>query len=164
MQLLDQLAYLPDDILVKVDRASMAHGLEVRVPFLDHEVVELSWRLPMHLKRRAGQGKWILRQVLERYVPRSLLERPKKGFGVPLAAWLRGPLRAWAGELLAEPRLRSEGFLEPGPILQRWEEHLEGGRNWHFHLWDVLMFEAWLEKEREHAPLTAARLDAVVAF
>lgn len=159
MQLLDQLTYLPDDILAKVDRASMAHGLEVRVPFLDYQVVELAWRIPMELRLREGKGKWILRQVLERHVPKSLTERPKKGFGVPIGAWLRGPLREWAEELLDERRLEQEGLLRPEPIRRRWREHLEGGRNWHYHLWDVLMLQAWLEARRP--PSTAATAAAV---
>lgn len=142
---LDSVGYLPDDILVKLDRASMGVSLEARVPLLDHRVIEFAWRTPLALKLRHGTSKWLLRQVLYKYVPRPLVERPKQGFGMPIAEWLRGPLRDWAEALLDEGRLRDQGMLEPRPIRQKWAEHVSGETRWDYHLWTVLMFQAWMD-------------------
>jgi len=149
MSYLDLVTYLPDDILVKVDRAAMAVSLETRVPLLDHRVVEFAWRIPAELKLRGGRSKHLLRAVLERYVPRSLFERPKMGFGVPIDHWLRGPLREWAEHLLDPATLRAQGFFAVDPIRQAWAEHLEGRRSNQYPLWVILMFQAWLEHQHE---------------
>jgi len=148
MMLLDSITYLPDDILTKVDRAAMGVSLETRVPFLDHRVVELAWRLPLRMKIRDGQGKWALRQVLYNYVPKELIERPKAGFAIPVGVWLRGPLREWAEELLDAKRLEEEGYLNSPMIQEVWQQHLSGCYDWTSRLWTVLMFQAWLEKNR----------------
>ncbi len=146
MQLVDSLTYLPDDILTKVDRATMAVALEARVPLLNHQVVEFAWRLPLELKLRDGQSKWALRQVLYRHVPRALVDRPKQGFSIPLAAWLRGALRDWAETMLAPSALAEDGLLNPVPIRHAWAEHISGRRDHAHALWAVLMFQAWRER------------------
>lgn len=146
---IDLQCYLSDDILVKVDRAAMAVSLETRVPMLDHRVVEFAWRLPPRFKVRGGVGKWVLRELLYRQVPRALVDRPKQGFNVPLQHWLRGVLRPWAEALLDAERLRAEGFFDPAPIRAAWEAHLAHKGNYQYALWNVLMFQSWLEQKQQ---------------
>jgi asparagine synthase (glutamine-hydrolysing) len=145
MMYVDARTYLPDDILVKVDRASMGVSLECRAPFLDHRVAELAWRMPLSAKVSNGQGKRVLRDVLYRHVPQSLVERPKMGFGVPIDTWLRGPLREWAADLLSPERLHRDGMFHEPSVTQKWREHQQGSRNWQYLLWDVLMYQAWAD-------------------
>ena len=142
----DLVSYLPDDILTKVDRASMAVGLEARVPLLDHNLVEFAWSLPLNLKLRHNSSKWLLRQVLYRHVPRRLIERPKMGFGVPIGRWLRGPLRQWAEDLLSPDRLRRQGYLHVDPVRRVWRQHLDGRANREHELWNILIFQQWTAK------------------
>ncbi len=145
----DAMTYLPDDILCKVDRAAMGVGLETRVPFLDPDVADLAWRLPLEMKVRGAQGKWALRQVLYRHVPKELIERPKSGFAIPIGQWLRGPLRGWAEALLDPVRMHGQGYLDPAPIQRAWKEHLAGGRSHTEKIWTILMFQAWLQEQSE---------------
>lgn len=145
MMAVDTLTYLPDDILAKVDRAAMSVSLETRVPFLDSRVIDFAWRLPLHQKVRDGQGKWLLRQLLYRHVPRELVERPKQGFGVPIEHWLRGPLRDWAEDLLSPAALAADSMLDPVPIRAMWQRHLSG-KNVQHALWNVLMYQAWRKR------------------
>jgi asparagine synthase (glutamine-hydrolysing) len=158
MMLVDTVTYLPDDILAKVDRATMGVSLEGRLPFLDHRVIDFAWRLPLSWKVRGTEGKWLLRQVLYRYVPQALIERPKMGFGVPIGAWLRGPLSEWANELLDERRLRADGLLDPSLIGVKWREHLSGVQDQQYLLWPILMLHAWMDEQL--APFRGAELVA----
>jgi len=148
MMYLDLITYLPDDILAKVDRASMGASLESRAPFLDHKVVELAWKIPLEMKIRNGQGKWILRKLLYNYVPKELLDRPKTGFGVPIEKWLKTSLRGWAESLIGESQLLSDGFFNPNIVRKMWDEHLNGTRNRQHVMWNILMFQSWLENQR----------------
>jgi asparagine synthase (glutamine-hydrolysing) len=143
----DSVSYLPDDIFVKVDRAAMAVGLETRAPLADHRLVEFAWRIPALFNHQHGRGKRLLRRVLDKFVPAAIIERPKMGFGVPIDQWLRGPLRDWAESLLGEERLKRQGFVDPGAVRKKWQEHQQGDRHWHYLLWDILMFQAWLDAQ-----------------
>ena len=156
MMYLDMMSYLPDDILVKVDRAAMAVSLETRLPLLDHRLVSFALSLPLSILRAENETKWPLRQLLYKHVPRGLVERPKMGFGVPIDAWLRGALRDWAEALLDERRLRDDGLFRPEPIRRAWSEHLSGRRNNQYLLWDVLMFQSWREAQQDASATVAA--------
>ena len=146
MMFRDIQSYLTDDILCKVDRAAMSVSLETRVPFLDHKIVELAWRIPLSMKIKGSEGKSILRKILYKNVPKSLIERPKAGFSIPLAQWLRDPLREWAEALLDPSRIDNEGYLNSSYIQVIWHEHLEGKKNWTNRLWSILMFQSWLDQ------------------
>ena len=148
MMAIDFVTYLPDDILTKVDRAAMSLSLETRTPFLDHELIEYVWKIPHFLKLRDGDGKWIIKKILNKYIPKNLTERPKMGFGVPIDTWLRGPLREWAENLISENKLKREGCFNHSLIRQKWTEHLSGKKNWHSDLWDILMFQAWMDSNK----------------
>jgi asparagine synthase (glutamine-hydrolysing) len=156
MMAMDAQTFLVDDVLTKVDRAAMANSLETRIPMLDHRVVEFAWRLPLRMKIRNGQGKWLLRQLLYRHVPREMIERPKMGFGIPLDSWLRGPLREWAEDLLCEHSMRTEGYFRPGRIQSMWREHLKGDRDWQYQLWTILMFQSWLRENGSTTHMSSA--------
>ncbi len=163
MMAIDTVSYLPDDILAKVDRASMAVSLESRIPLLDPRVVEFAWRLPLRMKVRDGATKWMLRQVLYKHVPRKLVDRPKSGFAVPIAEWLRAPLREWANELLSEARMEKEGFFETRPVQRLWKLHLSGKSDFSGELWSLLMFQAWLEIESRERPMSLRAAGAPLA-
>jgi asparagine synthase (glutamine-hydrolysing) len=150
MMALDSLTYLSDDILVKVDRAAMANSLETRVPFLNDELFEFVWGLPFHLKIKDGSSKWILKELLKKYVPKQLVDRPKQGFSVPLAQWLREPLRDWAENLLASDRLIAENYFNENIVRNIWELHLSGKKDYSLKLWSILMFQSWLEKNKSN--------------
>jgi asparagine synthase (glutamine-hydrolysing) len=148
MMYLDTLNYLTDDILCKVDRAAMSNSLETRVPFLDHKIVELAWRMPLEMKINHSEGKSILRNILYKHVPKKLIERPKAGFSIPLGDWLKGPLKEWAEVLLESSRIEKEGYLNSSYVNQLWVEHLAGKRDGTFKIWSILMFQSWLESTK----------------
>jgi asparagine synthase (glutamine-hydrolysing) len=148
MMAIDAQTYMVDDVLAKVDRAGMANSLETRIPLLDHRVFEFAWQLPLSMKIRDGQGKWVLREILHKHLPKPMFDRPKKGFSIPLAAWLRGPLRDWAEALLSEQRLKTEGYFDAKTIRMAWHAHLNGRADHSARLWGVLMFQAWLEEQQ----------------
>ena len=155
---LDSITYLPDDILVKVDRAAMAVSLETRVPLLDHRIYEFAWRLPNDLRNRPGEGKYLLRKVLDRYVPRPMFDRPKMGFGVPVGSWMRGPLREWCEDLLSPSVLHSQGLLDVDVVRSAWADHVEGRTDRAYQLWCILMLQAWLAEQVEPTPVALANL------
>ncbi len=160
MMYYDTLSYLPDDILVKVDRASMAVSLEVRAPLLDHRVIEQAWRLPASMLREDGDGKWPLRRLFDRYLPQTFRDRPKQGFAIPVAEWLRGPLKEWADDLFDASRMETEGLIDPAPVQKMWAEHLSGRRNWSAHLWTIAMFQAWRQRWLEQHLSSGKRAEA----
>jgi asparagine synthase (glutamine-hydrolysing) len=147
MMYLDTVTYLPDDILVKVDRASMGASLETRAPFLDHDIIEFAWSLPLSMKIRGGEGKYVLRKVLEKFVPPAITDRPKSGFAIPIGAWLRKELRGWAESALDSTKMRNQGFLDVAAVQKKWQEHLSGKRDWESQLWTVLTLQSWLERQ-----------------
>ena len=149
MMYFDTLNYLPDDILVKVDRAAMGVSLETRLPLLDHDVIKYAWALPLNFKIRNGEGKWLVKKLLSKFISKELINRPKMGFGVPIDSWLRGPLRGWAEDLLDPLRLEREGFFNPEPVRKKWDEHLSEKKNWQYHLWSILVFQQWYESQVE---------------
>ena len=148
MMYIDMVSYLPDDILTKVDRASMANSLECRCPLLDYQLIEYAWRIPLSLKMDGGKGKYILRSLLEEYIPKELFDRPKQGFGIPHHQWLRNELKEWAGDLLNENRLKQDGIFRADLVQKRWEEHLSGKFDWGYHIWSILMFQSWYDAQR----------------
>src|SRR5882762_6272169 len=145
MMYLDTVNYLPDDILVKVDRASMGASLETRAPFLDHEIIEFAWSLPLAMKIRGGTGKYVLREVLKKFVPPQLTDRPKAGFAIPIGAWLRKELRDWGQSALDPTKMRDQGYLDVDAVQKKWQEHLSGRRDWEQQIWNILTLQSWLE-------------------